>query len=1568
MDSSSSSSSRPRRAAAANASEKISSQYSSLFVEQAPETLPSGRSVARSRPRPRPSPRQGHADKAALVIEEDDEDSVPETPSQPAPPATPVRRRLRARNVNIAAPPPTPSSLVPLKRRRAQDLGNVFDGAGASVLAGPSAPPPATPDTSKPKRAQRRSQAKLKANPTEAPPPSPSRIRHQSHEGDSAQAHVPGPYERKVLEGMQAVKVIKHVSAPEVVSAASIFDDVQDPFAFIYNDNMFPVHPDRSYEAEVITSPKHDSKWRLGAKHGAAVRIFLVVDKEHYTEIEAWLICHKLADALNRWPNVDDISKEVNKLGGPRSQLQLLFAAAQYSACPHLPLRGTHPCLIDINGNHGDARIQVRLSRIDPVTLQGIPETLTMTDSGEEVPEVSNILFRYVGGTVYEGPQADNTWRSCIPSDYQPKFSDQIRELKRAKGFLRFVHHVWARRSPLRSKEDAKSFFDNMKQIFNTDRQRWRRLYNEGALCQPRQSRVGTYLFPTAPVRKNISGKLPSLVIQSWDNSWTESVFKAGELTWLESSDPIAAWVSMSRAVDIVNLRICAGDESPASCHCSPDDSTETMHPCTHCCSMTTCSALALGAWGLPECANCLVLTGYQRSSVNVTQRLAEESLMHSLIAECKSNGLPLQSSAIRDARREGEERIRELLPHDLTSGWTNLFSGKVMSPQPHAKHLLPSVDAVFPFGIQSSGQTLLHAANNLALIPAALNSAKHIQLPIAVQKIAQYFRRFTQLKGALRLGEEPAVQEIEALQGQLVTDCTRFSQIRMKAGWTRAKRSGKSMSQEQFEYHKEEWISGKLHPGSPTQPSRQYTWFEASHGWPTAERGCIDRIVGEIEAWTGVDLPRRHGCPFFGHPTTMPLDWDWHLAYRLMYNVLAKMRRHCNKFWLTEDTIITVFLECIFQVCVRKMFINDDDKNVDKKKRLQDKYAEFLGLPLHIDIHNPLTFAVAHRVHGYQMLTGWPTTSLPQGLSDRKDERNNILIETRTSNYLKLGYDERWYPDLKALILEVEIPVELANEELIPSPLNPQFESNEGVIYSECCSLILARHCRPGRLNLWKNRCLPSGTDDEDSDDHSNDSQPWTDRTEWEWCHLNTSTGLSPEQKAYIWGSEGAGLGVGQWLDEQLTSEGTEDDWVKTIRNAQKGVISNGKLDQLDCTRLGADCDYTDLPRCGRKLKLTKSYNLKDEWVAKDRGHIYWLFRAVSYLNTFLSAVNGKMTEATLKESLNIDNILDKFGKEEEDSTAMDLFTWGLSAASSASSANVAVSGFFNALSSISTLAQTLAPTDETNDRIVASGALRLIYDAASTGVKALLSMATSGYYKSPEAAEVEISLTASDIPFLQEDVYKNPVAQFFQDGVWLLDNDKLGKNLDRWNDYFQLRVRQAIVMALLRTQNWFVYIDSEIVTEEDCARTGSGNDGRRFINGWCFDLWIFLGEPGDFGIIEDTASNPAYSKAKGKYEAMQDTVDEKNGTASYGAVDLTTLYKNALDCALKYPDGDGAPDAGTLDTSENYPVCFFYYPVIRGIRTNAESGGWYFEPPADEPYINTSDRDQIPWGPDDD
>jgi hypothetical protein len=43
-------------------------------------------------------------------------------------------------------------------------------------------------------------------------------------------------------------------------------------------------------------------------------------------------------------------------------------------------------------------------------------------------------------------------------------------------------------------------------------------------------------------------------------------------------------------------------------------------------------------------------------------------------------------------------------------------------------------------------------------------------------------------------------------------------------------------------------------------------------------------------------------------------------------------------------------------------MGIATNEPEAGRKKTLQGKYAEFLGLPLTVELKDPLTFAIAHR------------------------------------------------------------------------------------------------------------------------------------------------------------------------------------------------------------------------------------------------------------------------------------------------------------------------------------------------------------------------------------------------------------------------------------------------------------------------------------------------------------------------------------------------------------------------------------------------------------------------------
>ncbi|KAJ3519504.1 hypothetical protein NM208_g14103 [Fusarium decemcellulare] len=73
-------------------------------------------------------------------------------------------------------------------------------------------------------------------------------------------------------------------------------------------------------------------------------------------------------------------------------------------------------------------------------------------------------------------------------------------------------------------------------------------------------------------------------------------------------------------------------------------------------------------------------------------------------------------------------------------------------------------------------------------------------------------------------------------------------------------------------------------------------------------------------------------------------------------------------------------------------------------------------------------------------MRTGWPQQ--PAKLVDRIDEDNNILIETRSSNYFKHNFSQTFYPTLKAQLLSAKIPHQWADCSISPRPFDAELES----------------------------------------------------------------------------------------------------------------------------------------------------------------------------------------------------------------------------------------------------------------------------------------------------------------------------------------------------------------------------------------------------------------------------------------------------------------------------------------------------------------------------------------------
>ncbi|SMY19688.1 unnamed protein product [Zymoseptoria tritici ST99CH_1A5] len=70
-----------------------------------------------------------------------------------------------------------------------------------------------------------------------------------------------------------------------------------------------------------------------------------------------------------------------------------------------------------------------------------------------------------------------------------------------------------------------------------------------------------------------------------------------------------------------------------------------------------------------------------------------------------------------------------------------------------------------------------------------------------------------------------------------------------------------------------------------------------------------------------------------------------------------------------------------------------------------EKRYREFLNLPPVVETMNACNMSIGHSEHGKPI---W--MRFPRRLTDRDDSKNNLLVETITSNMAKLDYPKKSY------------------------------------------------------------------------------------------------------------------------------------------------------------------------------------------------------------------------------------------------------------------------------------------------------------------------------------------------------------------------------------------------------------------------------------------------------------------------------------------------------------------------------------------------------------------------------
>lgn len=869
-----------------------------------------------------------------------------------------------------------------------------------------------------------------------------------------------GQYEQKVRKVLQDIDVPQFETGPQAVSSSVLDDNQGDPFSFVYD--KLALQPGRSYEVDLEEIPAYKTPgsktyrppaWELQGRQSTDARKFVRLKRDGFTRDEAAAICRKFVDALNRWPDMNAISSPVGRreFGKPRTLVRALFSAAQHSALPNKPLR-FYPPAFHSSAADGGSHVTAMIQYIDPQTLQAeshiIPFSHDNVNSealSADTSVLQSIRFSPLSSLLHpiQEPFADGSDSAMVDLSKVP---DNHRQgIRAAERLARLCCAVWLRtKSPFKTLTEVKAFSNDMLRLFVSEKRAVTldKFYGAGKLWTTRREKVTHRTIVLAKRLQHIveRGVWPSIHLKSSDCAWVKPMSEPAIAEWLRTNDLRSTWIALARAADQVNERILAGETSASLCSRVGD--CNSAHPCGLCGITIPCDTLQLhSSAGLRACTSCF---RKYPSSVAACEKLSQSRIRQNFHNELQRYGAEISRAILDDNIQAMSTWVTESLQDEKGTSYLCQYTARQLQPPPQATHPeTTSIDAVFPIALHHSGQCFIHCAGNLAMTSVALNFLKNLHLPILLVKLSVYYHQYLALDPHTQTGQLKEIRELEQIKRDLVEDCRQLSAIRMKVPRSCKARLGPQLSQEQLAYLKEEWVSGKLRPGSPTaEPPRYASQSHPGHMGMLSEwddrRPHIIQIIEEIEQWTGIELPRAYdGCPYFAHPDTMPQNWNWPNCFRLMICRTGRMANWCNRKWPTEETPITIFLECIFQVCVGGMIIDAND--TDTKRIMRAKYAEFLGLPLDIVFGNPLTFVVAHRVHGQQMRTGWPRH--PTRLIDRIDENNNILIETRSSNYFKHSFHEAYYQTLKDHLLNVQVPLEWADESIKPRPFDARLE-----------------------------------------------------------------------------------------------------------------------------------------------------------------------------------------------------------------------------------------------------------------------------------------------------------------------------------------------------------------------------------------------------------------------------------------------------------------------------------------------------------------------------------------------
>ncbi|CAJ0549697.1 Ff.00g033100.m01.CDS01 [Fusarium sp. VM40] len=838
--------------------------------------------------------------------------------------------------------------------------------------------------------------------------------------------------------------------------------------------------------------------WNLMAKGSRRSELLMVgrLSQAEYTRQEATIICEAFIEILNRWPgNLNDITSPTARFRASTSQGSRLILACRHKQLPHKRIVCLTPSFLAAKPVSKDLinrepRFNSGIQVMDPTTYKiRVDQKVAghrLLQNSSPIPELSDRYqfvkfdpsgdFKRVIIKQPPGPGQPPSFESLLPNEEDLPIDQAQREsLLRAERLLRLYSASITNQGGILDNAACNNIWTNLLEKYgckvHRDKAAGRGTFGGYNLMRvnPTYDSFCTHIDPGLQVQKRLREdhgvELPKIIVRSTDRAWSLSIEQTISDTWLTEADILKAWTRGAEEADGVNQAIQSQEKPPSACSCTPEMSTIQSHPCARCGQSFICNQLVLSEFVSRRMCRPCNSHLMQRPPGGHLMEYIRSKLTHMLRMErLKSRGIITEAESALNLE-ECMKTIQEVWPNKediskanipIGSAWPDRYSGKLQSlpleitSRSRTQHDRPSVDATYPVWLTENGYRI-HCPQNISLTLQGLNYAKHIQIPAYLAMVCWFTHERTRLEQKYLddIHGPQARAELDSLETKMVKISKRLRIIRLTFGWTqnrRLKKKVKRNTQEDFDFDIAPCISGQPHPELQRSIERldsRVNFIQSSGGrfnWPEAELARVRRVAEEIMDYFSVKLRRGNdGCPYFAHPESFPEKWNWNIALRLSSERLIRMRRLCNRQWPTYDTVETIFLECVFQACVVKCILDRNDVHYEQKRQLREKYKSILGLPISIAYYDGLTFAIGHREHGKGMFSGWPAK--PVSLKERLDgdDENNMFVEPRTENYLKLDYDASVYPQLKKMIMEVDLPKEVYDKTHKPKDLSKQ-------------------------------------------------------------------------------------------------------------------------------------------------------------------------------------------------------------------------------------------------------------------------------------------------------------------------------------------------------------------------------------------------------------------------------------------------------------------------------------------------------------------------------------------------